>query len=301
MIHVKTMLGLGDAFAARPTIAALMRKDALAIETPWPEIFTDLIANRYCGPSESVFVKPKNLNIRCAKRNVEESKIAWVDAPAGAKRIQLSYSLFKGCKSIPEQIAESAGVTPEWNDFFMPNQHDGEMNYDAGHRWPVSPLGCFRIPTIRTEYKNAARNPFPGLVAAAVDEIGGDWIALNDLDESEREKIEDGESCPSIPFADAELGQLSIPTCLDLVSRARVVVTPVSWMLWAAIAYGTPTMAIWGGYCDPRYILGPIGDLLTNIKAAVPKNGHCNCFNPSHSCDKDMSVEYVREAARSFK
>jgi hypothetical protein len=295
MLHVKTMLGLGDAFAARPTIAALLRKDCVALETPWPEVFIDLLRECYCGPSESFFIRPSNLNIRCAARNVEESKVDWQQKLTGATRVQLSYSLHKDCKSIPEQIAGSAGVLAEakWSDIFWKWPFEGYDN--DRHR---SPLGVFRVPTIRTEYHNVARNPAPGLVAAAVDEIGGDWIHLNDIGESELPLHEDmiAQSFECTPRAEASHGQLSLPSMLDLVARARCVVTPPSWMMWAAIAYQATALIVWGGYASPETILGPFAKSMLIVVPANP----CWCFNPKHACSKAADVEALRRAARGI-
>lgn len=284
MLLVRTMLGIGDAFAARPTIAALMRKESLVIETPWPEVFADM-----AGISTR-FVKPKNVNIRCANRNIQESELFLEDPVAEPmKRIQLSYHLHPGCESIPEQIAESAGVLEgmEWDSFFM---------QPTVHTRIKSPLGVFRIPTIRTEYRNVARNPAPGLVAAAVDEIGGDWIHLNDLRFGESLSDPMNENWPK-GSVEACGGQFSFPSMLDLVSRARCVVTPVSWMAWAALAYQVPHLIIWGGYAGPETILGPMGN---GANITLPDPG-CKCFDPSHQCAKSIPVERVREAARCLR
>src|SRR6185436_6853894 len=240
------MQGLGDAFAARPTVAALVREHGdVFLETAWPEVFRDI-----CAPP----VKPRDLHIRCARRNVEEKGDIWSDPPHGIPEVQLRYTLAPGCKSIPEQIAESAGI--EWTNSYRPEDpkaYAGDFFMDCNqksmnvrNRLDPSPLAVFRIPTIRTEYRNEARNPAPGLVAAAVNEIGGDWIHLNDM-MGLHEKRHHDESWPMANYAHADAGQLSLPSMLDLVSRARCVVTPVSWMLWAAAAFQVPTLAVWGG------------------------------------------------------
>lgn len=309
MIHVRTLTGLGDAFAARPTIAALARLNSCVIvETPWPETFSDI--------SNLVFKRPESkIPVRCAERNARESRAyeshtmregVMIDGMKGRDlEIQLSYSLAPGCEPIPVQIAKSAGIKTE---------DDPKAGYDEVIRWDDfffgererSPLGAFRIPTIRTEYRNAARNPAPGLVAAAVDEIGGDWIEVNDHEHDEcgsrgyaerHEVVDHSEEHPQLAFADAGHAELSIPTCLDLVSRARCIVTPCSWMLWAAAAYGTPCLALFGGYAPARTILGPILDLCDNLTVLEPEP-FCACFKPDHACEKSIPIERVKEAAR---
>lgn len=299
MLHVKTNVGLGDCFASRPTIAALVRaknQDDVVLETAWPQVFWDIIEG------ERVRLKsPSNLNIRCAKRNVEESEKYYLGyrEERADKMIHLGYNLHPGCKSIPEQIAESAGVEPEWDDFFV------DLKYDiCENEIPRSPLAVFRIPTIRTEYHNVARNPAPGLVAAAVDEIGGDFIHLNDAQIFGNETF-DPKDLSERPCALASAGQLSLLSMLDLVSRARCVVTPISWMAWAAMAYQVPTLCIWGGYCSHKTIFGPLYNMAAQYEVVHPENGDfsecCQCFNPSHACAKSIPVERVREAARSLK
>lgn len=306
MILVISMQGLGDAFASRPTIAALIRKHGdVALATPYPEVFADL-------PLKIVTRHPDAV-IRCARRNQEESKGYFNPYFEGVyeRTIQLRYLLEPGCKDIPTQIAESAGVLDEvrWDDFFMGDGHSSGAIVRAFGQLHGGPLAVFRIPTIRTEYRNEARNPAPGLVAAAVDEIGGDFIHLNDFSTNENYESNDDlwilasrvHEIRNAKVANADFGQLSLPSMLDLVARARCVVTPVGWMCWAALAYQTPVLMIWGGYASPDTILGPIRQHVDlNAKLVVP-DAECWCFNPSHECAKSIPVERVREAARCLK
>lgn len=296
MILVKTMLGLGDAFASRPTIAALARLNSCVIvETPWPEVFHDI--------PNLCFKRPDaKLGVRCAERNARESKgyevttipegRAW-GAEGEDLRIEFSYTLSPDCDPIPVQIARSAGIleSVEWGDFFI-----GERER--------SPLAVFRIPTIRTEYKNESRNCAAGLVGAAVDEIGGDWIHLNDIRIEgcfyERPSAWEHAAKPKTHYGFADMGEFSIPTCLDLVSRARCVVTPMSWMSWAALAFGVPTLHIHGGYCSPSTIFGPLLDIAPHFKIVAPELP-CACFDPSHDCAKSIPVELVKEAACALR
>jgi hypothetical protein len=195
-------------------------------------------------------------------------------------------------------------VKPEWCDFFIGDTHQC-CDFGDDCRGRRGPLGVFRIPTIRTEYRNEARNPAPGLVAAAVDEIGGDWISLNDLGGGEEIAQDEkhanmGRCFESSGFVRAELGEFSLPTLLDLVSRARVCVTPVSWMAWAAMAYQAPALVIFGGYLPSRQIMGPILDLCDNLTVLEPEP-FCSCANPMHECRKGIPIEKVREAALKLK
>lgn len=299
MIHVKTMLGLGDAIAARPTIAELLRRDNLQIETPWPQVFGDLIHD----PNFYSFVRPGPLNIKCAQRNVEESKVNWWPDKPGAKKIQLAYHLRPGCKSIPEQIADSAGVLEElneytgrWKDFIYGNRFlGGNSGFGSGR------LGAFRMPTVRKEYHNVARNPAPGLVARAVEKIGGDWIHLNDLSGDEHfQLLENGfdfERIPEKSVAHAAMGELSVTTCLDVVGHARVVVTPVSWMMWAGLMFQVPTVVVWGGFASPDTILGPALTAGKSPLSIAHPDPICCCFNRNHACKKEIPFYAVDNAA----
>lgn len=281
MKYVRTMQGLGDAFAARPTIAALLEQGGVLLETAWPEAFD---FGEWAEPLGLHFVRPdpSSLTVSCARENAAASTAEWYDLPADAgPALQLGYTLQPGCRPIPEQIAASAGVVPDWKLFFAPVccQHG---------------IGVFRLPTLRAEYFNRARNPEAGVVSEAVELIGGDWIHVNRLEENK--EFLDGDIAPFCAHATATKGQLALSSVLTLLNGARACVTPMCWMAWAAACYQVPTLILWGGFCRPETIFGP---LVQDMRIAAP-DPICDCFDRGHSCRKDISPNAFQKAVTDF-
>lgn len=289
---VKTMQGLGDAIAARPTIAAILRGgrgyEQIFIETPWPQVFADISATHpFAG-----FVRPSDTTLRAQQRNVNEvdrlgSLGFWegVD-PGDHDTIQLKYVLEPGKKSIPEQIAESA---------FVADANPDDLFFREAE-WPRTRMGIFRQATVRREYTNPARNPAPGAIASIVRAFRDvEWLHVNDLQVGNEELAETRLHGP----AEAVLGQFSIPTIMQLLRRAKCVLSPVSGLMWAGIAFKRPTMVVWGGFAPPETILGTYASEAVILKPAPG----CYCFDRLHDCGdaKKFETAAVDAAIREFE
>jgi hypothetical protein len=284
------MQGLGDAFAALPTVRALTKKyDEVILKTPWPQVFD--------GVPRVRFMRPPNSNLRWQQRNIE----AWFDKRAGyhgpepfrwSRDVELTYSFGPERKSIPEQFAECAGVSPDWSRFAMPrpNHH-------------FRKLGLFRQATLRTEYYNAARNPDPFIIPGVLDMLarmhGTEWLHVNGCFTSPHAN-EVGED--DAPFytkcAMAVAEQFSLGTLIRFVEQAACIVAPVSWLAWAGFALGTPTLCVMGGFASRKKIFGPLeGDHFMTLSP----DPACECFNPSHKCEKSIPWESVEKAVDLFR
>jgi hypothetical protein len=290
---VKTMTGIGDAFAARPTLMAIARKygKEVFVETPWPEVFADIIG-------EHNFVKPQP-NIECARRNIAETETPWHCGGVAGEKIQLSYSLYPRCDSIPVQIANSArrfisAANVDWDDFFVRESRLGETN-------EFKRIGVFRQATVRREYRNAARNPeegvIPNIYAGIKQNVGLTMIHINDCRHDE--------TMLEAPLGDIQAvrGEFGFAALLELVSRARLALTPVSWLAWAAACYRVPTLCVMGGFCGADTIFG---QLLEAVKTGSAQDSRfrllnaqqpCNCFDKDH----DACTKYIDSVDALFK
>lgn len=300
-VHVRTMQGLGDAFAARPAINELAKGNELSIETPWPQLFT--------GVQGAELVKPEPSPLRAQQRNVDEwwpkKERAGLRGRAPDRLVQLAYTFGPERDSIPEQLAACCGVSPKWDRFGAPSP-----------RPAFTRLGLFRQATLRTEYYNVARNPDPLAIPTIVQLLSKhvDWLHINDLwadGEAEIRSREGGfvsgrgEVLDGPPYTAAAMacrGEFSLVTLLDLVERAACIVAPMSWLAWAGAAMGVPTLVVMGGYAPAEKIFGPCRP--RNLVVLEPKP-FCACYNQRHTCEKYLShdelvgaVEQLREVCR---
>ncbi len=282
MVKVVTMQGLGDAFASRPTIAALIeRHGKIVVETCWPQVFSDFRARGLVR-----FVAPEPSPLRAQRRNTMARTGDYFDFFLPKTTIRLAYSTdgFRTGKTIPDMIAASAGVEPLWDAF-----RHGMWRWDER---AASSCGMYRLPTVREEYRNTARNPAPGLVPFVMGCIasvfeGMDWMHLNDLWEKEVLAEKDIEKSAKVTH-----GELGFDSIFSLMEHATCIVTPVSWMAWAAACIGAPTVCVSGGYANPRLIFGSLGMRCMNFAVLVP-DPFCNCLDPAHECKKQITLDTV--------
>jgi hypothetical protein len=282
VVKVVTMQGLGDAFASRPTIAALVeRHGPIYIETCWPQVFSDFRARGLAK-----FLAPEPTPLRAQKRNAMARSSDYFDFVFPKTVIRLGYSTdgFRTGKTIPDMIAESAGVEPRWDMF----RHQ-LWRWEERHALSV---GVYRLPTVRTEYHNTARNPAPGIMPFVMGCIanvfkGIDWVHFNDLWEGETLAEEDITGGAKITK-----GEWGFDSIFSFMERAVCVVSPVSWMAWAAACIGAPTVCVSGGYANPRQIFGSLGMKCNNFAVLVP-DPFCACLDPVHECRKTITLDTV--------
>lgn len=288
-VHVKTMQGMGDCFAARHVLNELARGNDLSIETPWPQLFT--------GVQGAELVKPEPSPLRSQQRNVDtwwpkKERPGTCTMVRPQREVQLSYSFGPERASIPEQLAECCGVSPKWDRFGPPASRPGFTH-----------LGLFRQATLRTEYYNVARNPDPLAIPTVVQLLqknGIEWLHLNDLWADGEAELQSraggfvtghGEVLDGPPYTASAMacrGEFSLVTLLDLVERATCIVAPMSWLAWAGAAMGIPTLVVMGGFASAEKIFGPCRPRTLVVLEPKP---FCACYNPRHQCEKYLSHE----------
>ena len=150
------------------------------------------------------------------------------------------------------------------------------------------PIAVVRPVTVRSEWKNEARNPRPEYVAAIAAELMATHtvVAVADLEEGQEWLI--GELPPAHHYF--VFGELPVRELLALVRDADIVVGGVGWIVPAGLALQVKTFVVLGGHGGhnaPEKIIDRRLDL-SRIGFAMPEN-FCRCMNMLHQCDKTIS------------
>ena len=261
------MHGMGDNIYQRAFVREIGER--VYLHTSWPQLYRDL---------PNVFpVKPKT-RLRTQLKNilVQPSEI-WHQAPSlPAKRIRYGNASFKQ-GSILDAMQKCFGVKPKIFDL---------PEFDR----PVisEPYAVVRPVTVRSEWTNIARNPYPEYVCEASEILrakGYRVVSVADLQDG----AEWAEQLPDFDEA-YHSGELSFEQLMGLVQGASVVVGGVGWIVPATIAAGVALITILGGHGGhnaPEKITGASMDL-SKAHWIYPDN-FCRCSNMLHDCDKTIT------------
>lgn len=272
-LFIRGMKGLGDNLFQRPFVRAAAASQPVFIETPWPQIYADLF---------NVFPVHCATSLRTQAKNVNAWAGEWHAPPPRAREVSISYvgsDLRR--RSITETMERQIGATEERIFFDLP------ANLPAPPNMP--PYAVVRPVTVRREWLNEARNPYPEHVAetaALMRARGLKVILVADIDGRAEKLVGD------LPPHDSAFieGELSVRQLLALVAGAAAVAGGVGWLVPAAIAAKTPAFIIQGGqmaHNAPHVITDQRMDL-TRVGWARPDRP-CACEDMTHNCRKRIS------------
>jgi hypothetical protein len=273
-IVIQGQYGLGDNVYARPFIRSIARRRAVYLETPWPELYSDLPV-RFIKGHRSLRTQAANI--------LRQPKQLWSVAPPGTARMQLGYGSadleIRGIirtleRKIPLAIDEPL-------DMDLPDMGQSPVIADK-------PIAVVRPVTVRTDWRNEARNPLPEYVMRAADTLfdthhvvvvaslapGQEWLVAG---------------TPSHDVAFLK-GELDVKRLMALCRAADVLVGGVGWIVPVALALRKKAFIVLGGHGahnSPKVITDPRLDL-SRIGFATPER-FCRCSNMMHRrCDKTI-------------
>lgn len=265
------MRGLGDNIYQRAFVRAV--REDVYLSTPWPELYEDLPI-RFVREDTPLRTQAKNISRQPASR--------WREAPADARSVRVSY----GTRELASgSIIDAMNAALPLNG--APLVMDLPAFPDPGIK-ADKPIALVRPVTVRTEWRNEARNTYPEsiqhLAAAMMDRFF--VVSVADL--------ERGKEWLVTPEPPAHLklhgGELDISRLMGLVQRAAVIVGGVGWIVPAAIAAKTPAFIVLGGHGGhnaPEKITDPRMDL-SKMTFAMPDK-FCRCADMGHGCDKTIT------------
>lgn len=268
---IRGQWGLGDNIYARPFIRAAAARAAVYLETPWPELYADLPVH---------FVRAER-RLRTQMQNVlRQAPDRWREPPKGAREIRLGYGggdlVARGIVRTLERSLPLGGAP-----LVMDLPDLGPRVLQASRR----PYAVVRPVTVRTEWRNEARNPDPRYVAQLAEVLAASHnvVAVAHL------KAGEEWACEPMPKYERGYlaGELAVTELLALVRDADVIVGGVGWIVPAAIALRKKCFVVLGGHGGhnaPRVITDPRLDL-SQLGFAIPER-FCTCANMLHRCDK---------------
>jgi hypothetical protein len=275
-VLIHGMWGLGDNIYARPFVTAAARQYRVWLETPWPELYADLDIGFVQGPRR----------LRTQLKNMaRQPEGRWSKAPRTAHEVRVQYWAL-------EQQSIIAALELSWlialqirfdaSLFDLPDMGPSPV----GHASPEL-VAVIRPVTVRSEWKNEARNPKPEYIAAIATELMATHtvVVVADLEAGHEWLV--GELPPAHQYF--VRGELGVRELLALVRDADIVVGGVGWIVPAGLALHVNTFVVLGGHGGhnaPAKITDPRLDL-SRIGFAVPER-FCKCTNMLHDCDKTI-------------
>lgn len=256
------MRGLGDNIYQRAFLSQL--PGPLYLETPWPELYSDM--------PHVLPVRPQT-TLRTQLKNIER-QTGYHAAPAFRTGRQIAYR----ADGIYNGMRQTFGVEP--GPLTLP---------DFGHPLIAGRYAVVRPVTVRSEWRADTRNPLPEYVAECTAELmrrGVMVVSVADLQDGAEWPV--GELPPATIRYHA--GELNVSALLALIQGAACVVGGIGWIVPAAIAAQVPAWVICGGqggYNSPERITDPSMNL-GNMRFAVPDN-FCQCVHKEHGCDKRIT------------
>lgn len=275
MFNVESFQGLGDNIMQRPFIRALTTRGRVFINTPWPEVYSDLPNMNFIPRISTLRTQAKNI--------ARQSRHVWSRCPSNVRLVRLGYSvkdLAEGSiyKAFERQIT-LAGV---------PFQLDLPA-YDFEGK-PNRPYAVIRPVTHRSEWQSESRQCKPEYIQTAIDmcrAIGLDVATVADV-EPGREWFDRAE--PENQTHKWHHGELDVRQLMGLVRNAACVIGGVGFAVPMTLAYQRPLYVIFGGrglhnawerISDPRIDQSRVG-------LAIPDN-FCMCGDANHPCNKQIS------------
>jgi hypothetical protein len=227
------------------------------------------------------FVRGKKL-LRTQQKNMARSQ-AWSTPPKGVREVTMRYSNLAASTIIVslEQCWRVLGVKFDPQLFGLPEMAPRPIRAER-------PIAVIRPVTVRSEWRNEARNPRPEYVAAIARELMASHtvIAVADLEPDKEWLV--GELPPAHHYLVE--GELRSRELLALVRDADIVIGGVGWIVPAGLALHVRTFVVLGGHGGhnaPEKLTDPRLDL-SQIGFAMPER-FCRCMNMLHHCDKTIS------------
>lgn len=277
VVLVSGMHGLGDNVYQRPLLRALVKRSReVFLETPWPQLYSDIAGLRFIRPWSTLRVQGEN----------EDTFTEWTRRPDSYdKHFHIHYG--------PQHLANGSIVAGMESAIQL---LDEPLVIDLPARLarpPVirgvdRPIAIIRPPTVRNEWANESRNPDPAYVNEAARQLMETHLVISLAYLSPGEEWLVGDPTPAhVTLHD---GQLDMFQTIELLRRADVAVGGVGWLAPVAIALRLPTLIIHGGngahnakehVVDPRYP-APWIEFLS-------PDAFCRCLTRDHECDKRIS------------
>lgn len=274
-IRIHGMWGMGDCIYSRPFVRAAAAQYEVHLETPWPELYADLDikfirgTRRLRTQQKNMARQPPERWMRPSLGSMREFKVAYFDLASRSIIRSLE------CRWAALKVVFDPAL------FDLPDMGPSPVKSE----WPIAVI---RPVTVRTEWRNEARNPRPEYIAAIARELMETHTVVAVADIAPGQEWVVGEPPPA--HRHFVHGELAVRELLALVRDADIVIGGVGWIVPAGLALKVKTFVVLGGHGGhnaPTKITDPRLDL-SRIGFAVPE-AFCRCTNMLHTCDKTIA------------
>ena len=239
---------MGDCLHQRAVVRQLMQRHDVWLETSWPCIYDDLIAEglKVLGKRTSLRTQTKNAN-----RPSEIAKFSHSLPPPNTRSIQMAYAVREiqstPSKTVLEAMCVRAGCDFATADFRLPIPPEWITPQISTINGSGKPLMVYRPLTKRPEWSGGnARNADPAQYAELLAEVRDTFfiVSVADLVPS-REWIDGPQLKADVTFHE---GELVFEQLAALFSQADLIFASSGFAAVLGPAVETPTVSIIGGY-----------------------------------------------------
>jgi hypothetical protein len=272
---VRGMWGLGDNIFSRPFVRAAAKEYELHLETPWPELYADLDI-KFIRGGRKLRTQQKNM----ARQSVD----LWSRPSVPMREVKVGYGASLSQFSIIKALEQRwAALNVRFNPalFDLPDMGASPVKSER-------PIAVIRPVTVRSEWRNEARNPRPEYIADLARELMATHTVVAVADIAPDQEWALGDLPPAHRYF--VFGELAVRELLALVRDADIVVGGVGWIVPTGLALKVKTFVVLGGHGGhnaPEKITDPRLDL-SRIGFAIPEK-FCRCTNMLHNCDKRIA------------
>lgn len=302
-LHIQGMHGMGDCLHQRAILRQLMPTRDITLETSWPSMYHDLIAQGLKVTRRPVALRTQTKN---AARE-SESALYSPRHPLTRPNLQIRYTgqqvLATPSKTILEVMCNATGCSYGEADFRLPvpDVWKGALWRklgSLGRRAPSLPWMLFRPLTARPEWRGGvARNADTTAYMEIFNSIRSQFFVISIAD------LEDGKEWLVGSPLDADLalhsGELVFEDLAALAHLSDLVFTSSGFGAILGPAVGTATLSIVGGYEDPH--CHDSGAKFAPYLAIGPERP-CSCWVSSCTrvCGKDIDLAAAKAATAKF-
>jgi len=300
-LHIQGMHGMGDCLHQRAVIRQLMQRYTVTLETSWPSMYHDLIANGL-----TVTRRPVGLRTQSKNAAREADKFSPLH-PLTRAGMRVSYTgqqvLATPSKTILEVMCKVTGTSYAEADYRLPvpsEWHDA-LNAKLGalpEQAVRKPWMFYRPLVARPEWIGSVkRNADPAAYHELFNLIRDRFFVISVAD------LGNGVEKIVGPRADVDMefheGELVFEALAALAQQCDLVLTSSGFSSILGPAVGTATLSIGGGYEDSR--CHDSGKKFAPYLSIGPERG-CSCWTSQcrQTCDKALNMDFARGAVTAF-
>jgi ADP-heptose:LPS heptosyltransferase len=287
------MHGLGDNIHTRALLKQWLPDHDIWLESPWPQVFHDMI--------------PQGLKVACASSplhaqadNIKRSQFSAPSMPRSrsAKRIWYRPEDVRELGSVVAAMCKAGAVDFEQADFRMPIPAAWRAQARAliDKRLSTKPLLIYRPLLERAEWSGcAARNPLHAAYEVLFNDIRDRFFVISIA--NLKPGIEWVVGKPIKPDMTLHAGELDFEALAALYAEAALVWTSPGFSVPLAQAVSTPVICVFGGYESSRsFSAGARFSPYLGIDPIHP----CECFQHRHPCNKAIDISSAFKRIRKF-